>query len=179
VPNALDLLDEHVHGFGRADARRAPAGGGERGEQLWLPGVEGAGEAEEFGDLGAGAAVQDLPEPMFRVESVAAALIEQHQLLGDDPGVGELPGWVTEHEGVLNTRPLPLVQGREGPAEQPPSSVERVVPVAAPAQGLLLHTTSDVIDRSQPEAHDVERVQDASGVRQAGAKGGRVAAERV
>ena len=123
VSDALDLLDEHVHGFGRAVARRAPSGGGERGEQLGLPGVQGAGETPEVGGFGAGAAVQNFLEPMLGVGEVVAALVEQHQLLGDHRGVGELAGRVTEDAGVLEFGPLPLVEGGERPAEQPPSGM--------------------------------------------------------
>ncbi len=39
VPDALDLLDEHVHRLGRAVAGWASSGGVERGQELALPGI--------------------------------------------------------------------------------------------------------------------------------------------
>ncbi len=82
--------------------------GGERREQLGPPGVQGPGEAQEFRDLGVGAVVQDLPEPVLGVPQVAAAPVEQHQFLGDDPRLGQLPRWVAQHQGGLELGPLPL-----------------------------------------------------------------------
>jgi hypothetical protein len=55
VPDALDLLDQEVDGFGR------PVGdpvGVEVGQQLAVPGVDGAGQALELGDIGVGAVGQ-------------------------------------------------------------------------------------------------------------------------
>jgi len=109
--------------------------GGERGQELVLPGVQRASEAMELWGVGAGAAVQDLPELVLGVSEVVAALVEQHELLGDDPRLCELSGRVTQDQGVLQLGPLPGVQGRERPAQEPPAAVERVVPVTAPAQG--------------------------------------------
>jgi hypothetical protein len=63
--------------------------------------------------------------------------------------------------------------------QQSASSVERIVAVPAPAEGLLLPAAPDIVDRGQSQSHDVEGVQHPDGVGQAGAQRGRVAAERV
>ncbi len=60
--DALDPLDQQVDGLGGAVAGSA---GGEVGQQLVFPGGDGAGQAEQLGDVGVGAGpVEDLqPAP--------------------------------------------------------------------------------------------------------------------
>ncbi len=107
-----------------------------------------------------------------------AAGVEQLQLVGDHRR-GQLPARVTDGQGQLKSRPLPLVQREEAAAQQPAAAVERVVPVPAPAEGLLLPTPADVVDNGLTDPHDVESVQHPHRPRQADAQRGGVAAERV
>ena len=64
-------------------------------------------------------------------------------------------------------------------AEQPADLVERVVLVAAPAQGVLLDAAADLVDDLGAEPHHVEGVEDGDRVGQLVADRVRVAAERV
>lgn len=118
----LHLLHQRARGVGR----------GERLEQLWSPGVQGAGQPPPLGHVGAGEAVQDAPEPVAGEGRSVAAPVEQLQLLADDPRFGELTAAVTANEGVLQPGPLPLGQGSEVEAQQPAGAVERVFTVPAP-----------------------------------------------
>jgi hypothetical protein len=67
MPDPFHLLDQSVDGFGGSVG---DAAGVEVGEQLGPPGVQGAGEADEFGDLVLG----DVGEP------------------AQQPAVGPVPG---------------------------------------------------------------------------------------
>jgi hypothetical protein len=51
VADALDLLDEQVDAFGRA----VRVAGRVVGEDIWLPGSDGAGEAAAFAHVAVGA----------------------------------------------------------------------------------------------------------------------------
>jgi hypothetical protein len=63
-------------------------------------------------------------------------------------------------------------------AEHPPDPEQRVVGVPAMSQRLLLDAAADLVQRFQPEPHDVEGVQHPGGVGQGDAQCGGVAAER-
>jgi hypothetical protein len=55
VPDPFDLLDQQVDRFGGSVGH---AGGVEVGQQLGLPGVDGAGQPVQFADVGVGAVGQ-------------------------------------------------------------------------------------------------------------------------
>ena len=64
-------------------------------------------------------------------------------------------------------------------AEQPADLVQRVVFVAAAAQGVLLDPTADLVDDLGAEPDHVEGVEDRDRVGEAVMDGVRIAAERV
>jgi len=79
-----------------------------------------------------------------------------------------LPAAVPDDEGVLQGDPLPVGQGGEPAAQQPPGPIQRIVTMPPPPEGLLLDAAADVVDRGVAEADDVEGVKDPNGVRKAG-----------
>ena len=117
--------------------------------------------------------------PALGVGQVVAAGVEQLQLLGDHPRLGQLPARVTDRQRQLRAGPLPLVRRREAAAQQPLAAVERVLTMATPAEALLLPAASDIVDCGLSETHDVEGIKHPDCLRQAGAQPGRVAPERV
>ena len=71
VADALDFLDEQVHRFG---APVADAAGVEVGEQLTSPGVDGAGEAVQLGDIRVGAVNQPPIQPLLGLGAIGRAV---------------------------------------------------------------------------------------------------------
>jgi hypothetical protein len=62
VPDAFHLLDQTVDRFGGSVG---DAAGVEVGEQFGSPGVQGAGEADQFGDLVLGDGGEPAQQPAF------------------------------------------------------------------------------------------------------------------
>ncbi|MCW2714193.1 MAG: hypothetical protein JWN88_1240 [Frankiales bacterium] len=98
-----------------------------------------------------------------------AAGVEQLELLGDDPCPGQLPAGVTDGRRQRDLGPLSPLQSQGAAAQQPPTPVERVLAVGPPTEGLLLSAAPDIVDGGLAQAHDVEGVQDAHRLGQAGA----------
>ena len=78
VSDSLDLLDEQVDRFGGAVGHAA---GVEVGQQFWVPGVDGAGQPGEFGDVGVGAVGQPPIQVLLGAFPVRAGE-DQPQVLG-------------------------------------------------------------------------------------------------
>lgn len=156
VTDSLDLLDQQVHRLGRAVGHPA---GVEVGEQLIPPGVDGAGQAAQLGDLGIGATDEPVQQPLLG--PVAAGLgEEQPQILGGDPGPADL--FVVGVPGVQAGQqpfPGPVAEVVRAAAQQPANREQRVVASAAVPGGLLLHSAAYLVHRGEAEPGDVERVQ--------------------
>jgi hypothetical protein len=72
--------------------------------------------------------------------------------------------WVAGVEAAADLGPLALGEVFHAVAEQPADLVERVVLVAAAAQGVLLDAAPDLVDDLGAKPHDMEGVQDGDGV---------------
>ena len=66
-----------------------------------------------------------------------------------------------------------------GAAQQPADAVERVLAAAAVPEVLALDPAANLVDRGEPEAHHMKRIQHPHGVRQGGTQRRGVAAIRV
>src|SRR5271157_6055448 len=86
VPDAQDFLDQQVDRFGGAVADSA---GAEVGQELIAPGGEGAGQPAEFGNLRVDTRHGPVVEAGGGLVTIAA-VIDRAQLLGGDPGGGDL-----------------------------------------------------------------------------------------
>ena len=71
VAGAFHLFDQQVGGFGRSVGHTA---GVEVGQQLGAPGVDGAGQAVQFGDVGVGAVGQPPVQPLLGVSAVSGVI---------------------------------------------------------------------------------------------------------
>jgi hypothetical protein len=98
----------------------------------------------------------------------ASALVEAAQVLGSDPGQGDLLVDVAEFEA--DQQPLPGVLGQPvgAAAQQPPDAEQRVVFAAAVSGGFLLDAAAHVVDGGEAEPADVEGVEHPDRGRQRG-----------
>ena len=172
---SLDLLDEQVHRLG---GPVGDAAGVEVGEQLGPPGVDGAGQAVELGDVGVGAVHQPPVQPPLGVVAGLGA-VHQPQVLGGDPGGGDLPVDVADVEPGQQPVPGDVGQVFVSAAQDPPDRVQRVALAAAVTQVVLLDPAADIVDGGEPEPGDMEGVQHPGRVRQRRPQRGGVTAERV
>ncbi len=156
--DSLDALDEQVDGFGGAVAGSV---GGEVGEQLVLPGGDGAGQAVQLGHRAVGAGGVEGEQPRPGLGEVAGA-VDVAQLLGGDPRGRDLPVLVAGGQAGEQSP----VAGRGvvlRPAEQdPPDPVQGVAASAPVPEALLLDAAADSVDRVLRQLDRVERVMPTS-----------------
>jgi hypothetical protein len=93
-------------------------------------------------------------------------LVHRAELLVGVPGQGDFPDGVAVDEAGVELGDLPLAQVFSSAAEQPADLVQRVVLVAAPAQGVLLDPAPYFVDDLGAELDQVERVEHRDGVRE-------------
>src|ERR671912_2972675 len=104
MADPLDLLDQSVDGFGGSVG---DAAGVEVGQQLVPPGVQGAGEPDQFGDLVLGDGGEPAQQPPFG--PVPGRLsIQKPEVLGGDPGSADLLVVVAGGEPGQQPRPGPF-----------------------------------------------------------------------
>ena len=106
-------------------------------------------------------------------------MVDRAELLVALPGQVHLPVGVAVLEAVGDLGLLAFGEVLHAVAEQPADLVERVVLVAAVAEGVLLDAAADLVDDLGAEPHDVERVEHRDRVGQPVADRVGVAPERV
>ena len=159
VGEPADLLDDQVDGFGAAVGDPA---GVEVGQHLLPPGLEGAAEPGDLGDRAGGklaitfSAIRR-PWPRWRGRSsgVAGSTARPRSLR---VGVAGL-----QASGELGL--LALGQVLDTMAEQPTDLIERIVLVAAVAEGVLLDAAADLVDHlgAEPDHWKASSTATASG----------------
>ena len=107
--------------------------------------------------------------------SRVSGAVQQSQVLGGDPGGGDLPVDVADVQPGQQPVPGAVGQVLVAAAQYPADRVQRVVLAAAVTQVVLLHPAAHVIDGGEPEPGDMEGVQHPGRVRQRGPQGGGVA----
>jgi hypothetical protein len=106
-------------------------------------------------------------------------VVDGAQLLVALPGDVDFAAWVAGVEAAADLGLLPFGEVFDAVAEQAADLVQRVVFVAAAAEGVLLHPASHLIDYLGAEPDHVEGIEHRDRVRQAVVNGVGVAAERV
>ena len=91
-------------------------------------------------------------------------MVDRAELLVALPGQVDLCVRVAGVEAVADLGLLLVGQVFGSVAEQPADLVERVVLVAAPAEGVLLDAAADLIDDLGAEPHHMEGIQDCDRV---------------
>ena len=161
VPDAQDLLDQQVDGFGGSVANSA---GAEEGQEFGAPGGEGTSQPPQLGYAGVDAGHDPVVEPGCGVFAITAA-VDGAQLLGGHPGGGDLTVFVAGLDASQQPRPPGVGEVFGAPAQHPPDPVERVIGAATVPLGLLLDAAAYIVDGGQSQPHDMERIQYPHGVR--------------
>jgi hypothetical protein len=129
---------------------------------LGSPGPQSPAEPGDLGDWAAGEAVEDL------LCDLAAGrrdgVVDRAELLVALPGQVDLCPRVASVEAVADLGMLLVGQVFYSVAQQAADLVERVVFVAASAEGVLLDAAADLIDDLGAEPHHMEGVQDCDRV---------------
>jgi hypothetical protein len=86
--------------------------------------------------------------------------VDRADLLVDVPGDLDLAVRVAGREPLVQSCALPVGEVLNTGEQGPPDPTERVVLVAAPAEGALLDATSDLVECVARESDDVERIED-------------------
>jgi hypothetical protein len=161
VPDALDLLDQQVHGFGGSvgQAGAVPA------EDLVLPPPDGGGEAAELGDVGTPAVDVEALEPPSSLALRAGGVYLPQQLLGEVGGA-DLAGGVAGVEPGLNASPPSLGQPFVSDEQLAADPVQRLTLASPVAEGVLLHPAADLVQGGVAQSHGVEVIDDQLGVGQ-------------
>src|SRR5215213_440246 len=128
-------------GFGAAVADAVSV---EVGQDLGLPGAQRAAEAGNFGNWTGVEAIQDLDRDL--VAGGRGGVVDGPQLLIALPGDVDLVPRVAGIKAAADLGLLMLGEMLHTVAEEPADLIERVVFVAAAAQGVLLHSTPHLID---------------------------------
>jgi hypothetical protein len=98
-------------------------------------------------------------------------VVDQPQVLGGDPGPGELlVGGVTGVEPGQQPSPRSVGVVIVAAAQQPADAVERITGTAAVPALLALDAAADLVDGGEAEPHHVEGVQHPYCVGQRGAQ---------
>jgi hypothetical protein len=128
------------------------------------------GQPGEFGDGGVGAVGQPAVEGVLGADPVGAGE-DQPQVLGGDPGSGELlVGGVAGVQAGEQPRPGAVGVVLMAAAQQPADPEQRIIPPAAVPGEFLLDAAADVVDGGEAQPDDVEGVEHAHRVRQRGAQ---------
>lgn len=138
----LGPLDQQVDRLGGAVGG---GGGGEVGEQLGLPGLDGAGESFDLGAAGGGGGGVEVVQPAAGVALVAGA-VDVAQLLQGDPGAAEFAGRVADAEAGQQLLVLLGGQPLGAAAQQPADAVERIAAAAPVTEGLVLHPATHLVN---------------------------------
>ncbi len=117
------------------------------------PCVQCPSETDDFGNWAVAGGGNDRCRSAGVAEVVAA-----HQVLGDDPGGGDLPARVAGDESGPQPTPGPLGEPVGAAAQDAADPVERVTTMTPMPVDVLLHAAADLFDRGQPELRDMERV---------------------
>src|SRR5829696_1771137 len=168
-------FDDAVNGLGAAVVGSA---GGEVGQELVLPGPQGAAEPGDLGDRAGGERGEHLLSDRLALDQVRGRE-RRAQLLVAAPRHGDLVVGVAGLETGLD--PLDLAGGQlvRASAQRVADPVERIILAAAVAELVLLHPAPGFLHRLQAELDHVEGVQDGGGVFQLVTDRVAVAAERV
>jgi hypothetical protein len=133
-------------------------------------------QAGEFGDVSVSAVGQPPVEQLVSAGAVAA-VVDQPQVLGGDPGSGEL--FIVGVPGIKpGQQPLPRALGVVvmASAQQPADAIERVVAAAAVPGVLALNASADIVNGSEDQPYDVEGIEYPDRVGQRGPQRAGVAA---
>ena len=167
VTDALDFFDQQVGRFGGSVGDTA---GVEVGQQFGTPGIEGTSQAGELGDVSVGAVGQPPVEQPVGASPIAA-VVDQPEVLGGDPGSGELLiRGVTGVEAGQQSLPRALAVVVIASAQQPADALERILTAAAAPGVLALDASTDLVDSGEGQTHDVEGVEHPDRIGQRGAQ---------
>jgi len=142
VGEASGLLDEQVDGLSSAVG---DAVGLEPGHDVLAPHLQGAAESGDFGDRTGGEGGDDLLGD-GPAGGRGLGLVHRSELLVGVPGDGGLESGVAGGQAGVELAYLRVGKVLAAAAQQPPDLVQRVVLVAAPAQGVLLDPAAHFVD---------------------------------
>jgi hypothetical protein len=118
------------------------------GQDLGSPAAEGAAKP---GDLGDGAGVETVEHLDGNFSAFGRyCVVDRAQLLVAPPGKINFSDRVAGVEATVDLGLLALGEVFDAVPQQPADLIQRVVFVAAAAQGVLLHPTPDLIDYLSP-----------------------------
>src|SRR6266567_2306667 len=149
VPDPLDLLDQQVHGLGRAVGAAA---GGVEGEDFSLPRPDGTGKARQLRHPDVVRPAVEAPQRGPGVGQVAGGVDSAQQLLalpGDRYLAGRIPG------GQPSPQPHPSPAGELlcGGQQRLADAVQRIAFASPVPEGGLLGPPADLVDHQvgQPD----------------------------
>ena len=121
---------------------------GESGEEFRSPGGEGAAEPVDLRDRAAAGG----GDGFFGGGAAGVAVgvgVSGDDLLGDQPGGGDLAGWVAGIERCGDPCSLPIAESVGAAAQQPAGAEQWFGGECAVSQGVLLDPAANLIDAGQ------------------------------